>query len=242
MAEELEQTLVSDAPSVEEASNESSFVDSEAASVGDTPEQIEQKERSKLGRRVAKFEEEFGAIKQSMSRLDRIEAMLENLAEIRQAPANPEEEDPDRLLTVRELRELQQREGLEAQKARQKYENDYIRTVKGLYREDAANHALIEEELLTNVAEYPTWSNRKDAKADAIANYWKARAKVMEGKFKTSAPNVRGGANAPTGVTTSTRQAETSGPTVKLDDVASKFARAMQMDDDYVQNVLRKKE
>ncbi len=241
MAEDTEKTLEDLAPSEKEASELSSSDVSEVTEQ-ETPEQVEQKERSKLGRKLAKVEEEVGSIKYNLSRLDRIEAMLASM-EARNAavpPSHVEDEDPDRVLTVRELQELRRREEYEQQVSMQRYQDEYIRTVKGLYAQDPVNHVLIERELLTNVSEYPTWSNRRDARADAIANYWKARAKIIEGKLNSSAPNVRGGSNAPTGVTTSTRQTETPRKRIQVDEVASKFAKAMGMDDDYVQTVLSK--
>jgi hypothetical protein len=242
-----DKTLDENTPSDEASDSSSSWEDAlkedgegDKQTSKDTDEPLDNKERSRLGRRLSKFEEEFGNVKGTLSRLEQMLMMREQ--EVRQSVNQDleEEEDLDRILTVRELRELRRKEEDRNQRIVSQYQNDYIKSVKSLYSEDPENHALIEKELLTNVQDYPTWSNRKDAKTDAVANYWKARSKVIETKFKVSSPNVRGGDNKATGVTASNRQSESQRPKVKLDDVSEKFAKAMQMDDEYIQGVFAK--
>jgi len=242
---ENEETTLDDQTPSEEASGASSSDavldgdDGSQTSQHDPDEPLDNKERSRLGRRMSKFEQEFWEVKGTLSRLEQM-LMMQN--EPRQtyvqSPAADDDDDPDRILTVRELRDLQTKESRKKEEQLQRYSADYLRAVKSMYTEDPENHAMIEKELLTNLAEYPTWSNRKDAKADAIANYYKARGKVIEAKYKTASPNVRGGSAAATGVTNSTRQTSNPAPRVKLDEVSSKFAKAMQMDEDRVQKVL----
>jgi hypothetical protein len=238
--ENAAQTLEHQAPS-KEAGDSSSSWDEDVLNDGDGKEQVDSKdtgepldnkERSRLGRRLSKFEEDFGSIKNQMTRL---EQMLMEREQPRYAPPvqDEEEEDPDRILTLKDLKQLQAKEQRQEQDRIVRYQGDYIKTVKSLYTEDPDNHALIEKELLTNTADYPTWSNRKDAKADAIANYWKARAKVLEAKYKTASPNVRGGNPSGAGVTTSTRQSTSEPKKEKLDDVAAKMAKAFGMEADY---------
>jgi hypothetical protein len=204
------------------------------------PEKELQRLRSGIGRRLTKFEEEVGSVKTTLSRLEQL--LLER--ETPPAPAHEEEidEDPDRILTLRDLQALETKREKQRGEMVQRYQADYIKTVKSLYTEDPDNHAAIEKELLTNVKDYPTWSHRKDAKADAIANYWKARAKIIQDKYSSPDPNVLGKDTNGTGVSSGSRNNQGPRRTVKVDEVAAKFAKAMDMDDNYVQDVLTRDE
>lgn len=195
-------------------------------------EPVDNKERSRLGRRFTQLETEF---KQQRETLARMEQMLASPHALPSAP--PEDEfDSDKILTVGEFEKYEQRKREKAERQQAEYRSVYIQTIKSLST-DPEMHSEIEKELLTNVAEYPTHTGHKNPMHDARVNYRLARAAVIEKKFAVTKPNVRGGNNAATGVTATTRTQAAPKKIVKLDEVTAKFARAMghSEDSDFVQ-------
>ena len=202
-------------------------------------EPVDNRERSRLGRKTSELEK---MIQEQNDRFSRIEQMLLEREQSYSRREPPDElSDPERLLTVADLEKITQRKAAQQADMRKRYEMGYIRGIKSQYNsKDSVMYAEIENELLTNVTEYPTHTNYADPIRDAAINFRLAKANVLEKKYLDSQPkpNVKGGTNPPTGFTSSTRSDAPSKPVPKLDEFASKFAHAMNLDDDFVRKSL----
>uniref|UniRef100_A0A6M3JVU0 Uncharacterized protein n=1 Tax=viral metagenome TaxID=1070528 RepID=A0A6M3JVU0_9ZZZZ len=204
----------------------------EASPEPDVDEPVDNKERSRLGRRFTQLESEFGGIKDTLTRMEQMLATPHALPSVL-----PEDEyDSDKILTVGEFEKYERTKREKSERQQAMYRNTYVQTIKSL-GDDPDMHAEIEKELLTNVAEYPTHTGHQSPAHDAKVNYRLARAAVIEKKFSVPKPNVRGGTNAATGVTATTRTQSPPKQVVKLDEATSKFAKAMGLaeDSDFVQ-------
>lgn len=231
MPENEEKTPDAPAP-VEESETSPSDVEGNVAEVPGVDEPTDNKERSRLGRRFTQLESEF---QQQRDTLARMEAMLASPHALPAAP--PEEEyDSDKILTVGEFEKYERTKREKEERRQITYRNSYIQTIKNLST-DPDMHAEIEKEILTNVADYPTHTGHQNPVHDARVNYRLARAAVIEKKYAVPKPNVRGGTNAATGVTATTRTTSSPKQVVKLDETTSKFAKAMGLaeDSDFVQ-------
>lgn len=153
-------------------------------------------------------------------------------------PSAPLEDDydADKILTVGEFEKYERTKREKAERQQASYKSQYIQTIKTLGT-DPELHSEIEKEMLTNVADYPTHTGHMNPAHDARVNYRLARAAVIEKKYAVPKPNVRGGTNAATGVTATTRTQSPPKQVVKLDEATSKFAKAMGLaeDSDFVQ-------
>jgi hypothetical protein len=208
-------------------------------------------ERSRLGRKLADLERE------TISQKEMIAAQRESLARIEQllyereqrysydrnAPSQ-EDDDPDKILTVAEYEKREERKRRMQADAKNRYESGYVAGIKRMYNaKDAMLYAEIEQELFTNVNEYPTHTGYQDPFRDAAINFKLAKANVLERKYSNPPvkPNVRGGTNPPTGFTSSTTTEAPQKAAPKLDEVASKFARAAGLDDDFIRESLKER-
>jgi hypothetical protein len=198
----------------------------------DIDEPVDNKERSRLGRRFTQLESEFGGIKETLTRMEQMLASPQSLPSV-----PPEDEyDSDKILTVGEFEKYERTKREKEERRQISYKNTYVQTIK-ILATDHELHSEIEKELLTNVADYPTHTGHQNPIHDARVNYRLARAAVIEKKYSVPKPNVRGGTNAATGVTATTRTQSSPKPVVKLDETTSKFAKAMGLaeDSDFVQ-------
>ena len=202
-------------------------------------EPVDNKERSRLGRRFTQLETEFQSQKETLARM---ESMLATSHALPVPSSEPEDEfDSDKILTVGEFEKYERTKRERAERQQIAYRNSYIQTIKSL-NTDPEMHAEIEQELLTNVAEYPTHTAHANPVHDARVNYRLARAAIIEKKYAVPKPNVRGGTHAPTGVTATTRTTTAPKEVVKLDEATSKFAKAMGLeeDSDFVQQSVKR--
>lgn len=249
MNADVEQTTNGGSPP-DEAENRIASSDEPAqAEGGEVDEPKGAGERSRLGRKLADLERE------TISQRELIASQRESLARIEQllyereqryTPHTPsqEEEDPDRILTVAEYEKRKERDRRQMAEMKNRYESGYVAGIKRMYNnKDAMLYAEIENELFTNVNEYPTHTNYQDPFRDAAINFRLAKANILERKYSNSPvkPNVRGGTNPPTGFTASTTTTPPERAAPKLDEVASKFARAVGLDDDFIRNSLKER-
>lgn len=251
MSEQLEQTPEANPPveGMEGASPSAS--EALGSSEVETPNQLEQdepldqKERSRLGRRFTKTEQEMAGLK---AQLDRMTAMLE-ASHAPSAMNQPVSDVPpvDYITTPEDLEKYEAWKANKLERQRNQYANQYVHSIKTMSYMSPEMHAEIEAELLTNVNEYPTYSKHLDPASDARTNYLKAENKILKQKVtgnQVPPPNVRGGANAPTGMSGTSRVNTPAKPTVKLDEFASKFLKSLgeSEDADWVQkSVAREK-
>lgn len=211
----------------------------EMGGLGEQEEPTSQSERSRMGRRLAEIEREFSSQRDTLSR---IEQLLYERERAYAPPQQHEQEDPDGILTRAEYRKIREQEVVQEREGRRRYEMGYIAGIKKQYNSrDAVLYAEIENELLTNVREYPSHSNFRDPMYDAAVNYKLAKANVLERKFVEPPvkPNVRGGTNPPTGFTSSTTTEPPKKAAPKLDEFAEKFARATGLDDEFIRGSLK---
>ena len=205
------------------------------------------KERSRLGRRFTKFEQEIEGLKQTIGNLtNTLNQRPDPYAD--RAIHQPMEDKPpvEYITTPEDLEKYEAWRSQRAEQQRSQYANKYVHGIKSMtYMSDM--HSEIENELLTNVGEYPTYSKFSDPMGDAQKNYMKAENKLLKQKLvgaQAPKPNVRGGSNTPAGVSATTRiNAPTKSPT-KLDEYASKFVRSLgeSEDSDWVQKSVSRAE
>mgnify|MGYP000685404646 CR=1 FL=1 len=206
----------------------------------------EQRERSRLGRKVASFEQEISGLKQTISELT---SMLATRQDGTRAMEQPIEDAPpvDYISTPEDLERYNQWKEAKMSRQRNEYANRYIHSVKSMSYINPDLHADIEAELFTNVDEYPTYSGHTDPVADAGRNYLKAENKLLKMKLvggQAPQANVKGGVHQPTGLSTTSQVSQAQKPQVKLDPYAEKFLRALGEDtnSEWVQKSLARKE
>lgn len=206
----------------------------------ETAEQLEHKERSKLGRRISSFEQEIDGLKQTIAQLS--SNLMQRPDPYSQRAVGAVEDAPpvEYISTPDDLEKYEAWRAAKTERQRNAYANNYIQTIKTMTYVNPELHTDIENELLTNVNAYPTYSNYANPAGDAQQNYLKAENKLLKQRLVSSQapkPNVRGGAPAPTGVSATTRMNTVAKPTVKLDDYASKFIKSLgeSEDADWVQ-------
>lgn len=204
----------------------------------------EHKERSKLGRKMATVEQELSSMRQTISQLN-------NMLQSRQTNAlNTAADDVppvEYITTPEDLEKYESWKAAKMERQRSVYANNYIHTIKTLSYINPELHDDIEQELLTNVAEYPTHSKHANPADDAKRNYVIAENKLLKQRLageRPIVPNVRGDNSAPTGLSNTSRSNTPPKPTVQLDDYSSKFLKSLgeTTDSKWVQDSLSRKE
>lgn len=201
----------------------------ESDQIVETPEQLEHKERSKLGRRISNFEQEISGLKQTIAQLS--STLMQKESYSQGAIGNVGDVPPVEYISTPE--DLEKYEAWRAEKIgrqRNAYANAYVHTIKNLSYINPDLHTDIETELLTNVGEYPTYSNYSNPASDAQQNYVRAENKLLKQRLmanQTPKPNVRGGAAMATGISATSRMSVPAKQSIKLDDYASKFIRSL---------------
>jgi hypothetical protein len=240
MSEQTEQTPGATSPAetgIEGASPSASEAQgSEAEGAGvqqESAEMAEHKERSMLGRRFTKAEQEIAGLKEQLNRMT--ERLLNSNAPSAMNQAVSEQPPVDYITTPEDLERYEAWKEAKLERQRNQYANQYVHSIKTMNYINPEMHSEIEAELLTNVNDYPTYSKFADPVSDARANYYKAESKVLKQKLtgnQVPPPNVRGGANAPTGLSGTSRVNTPAKPTVKLDEFASKFLKSLGESED----------
>ena len=215
-------------PSAQEALGGSEVPNGEVVQP-ESAEMTEQKERSTLGRRFTKAEQEINELRETVARLN---ARLMEAPSQNAAMNQPVSEKPpvDYITTPEDLEAYEAWKEAKAERQRNEYSNKYIHSIRTMSYINPDLHTEIEAELLTNVNDYPTYSKNADPVSDARTNYYKAESKIAKQKLaevQVPRPNVRGGDNAPTGVSGTGRMTAPSKPIVKLDEFASKFVKSL---------------
>jgi len=185
------------------------------------------KERSRLGRRFTKFEQEIDGLKQTISQLNTVLSQRQD-PYVERAMSQPLEEKPpvEYITTPDDLEKYEAWREDQVARKRNAYANRYVHSIKNLTYMSPDMHTEIEQELLTNVGEYPTYSKFSDPAGDAQKNYMKAENKLLKQRLGAKPqPNVRGGQSAPTGVSANTRINAPLRAPIKLDEYASKFVK-----------------
>lgn len=207
----------------------------------ESAEALEHKERSNLGRRFTKAEQEINELKSQLARMS--ERLMTTNAP--SAMNQPVEETPpvDYITTPEDLEKYEAWKANKLERQRNQYANAYVHSIKTMSYMNPELHTDIENELLTNVNDYPTYSKHLDPASDARANYLKAENKILKQKLtgnQVPPPNVKGGANAPTGLSGTSRVNTPTKPVVKLDEFSSKFLKSLgeSEDADWVQKAV----
>lgn len=211
-----------------------------------TPEEL--KERTGLGRKVATFEQEVTKLRQDFNQLA---SMLAQRQEpyMDRAMSQPVEEKPpvEYITTPDDLDKHLAWRATQDERKRNEYARRYVHTVKTMTYMNTEMHPEIEQELLTNVGEYPTHTKYGDPVFDAKENYLRAENKLLKQRLVSAQvprPNVKGGTSVPAGVSATSRMNAAPKETVKLDEHASKFIRALgeAEDADWVQKSVGRKD
>jgi hypothetical protein len=213
----------------------------------DIPEEPDEptdiRERSKLGRKVSMFEQEITGLKQTISQLNTLLTQRDVFTD--RALPSDDKSPVEYITTPEDLERYEAWRDEQRTRQRSAYANRYVHTIKNLTHFGSDMHAEIENELLTNVGEYPTYSKYGDPAGDAEKNYVRAENKLLKMKLAGSKPqpNVRGGSPLPTGVSANTRVNAPSKASIKLDEYASKFLKNLgeSEDSEWVQRSLGEK-
>ena len=213
-------------------------------------EDLDQKERSRLGRRLSKFEQEFSELKTKMSVLDKLDSFMSQQQQMQyrqpepQRPVVDDEPLPEFITTPEDFEKYQTIRERRMERQNSQYANSYVGSIKQMSYVNPPMHGEIEQELLTNVSAY--MKHTGDPVKDASINYRIAEANVLKKRMmdSTPRPNIKGGTTIPTGVTSTTRMAAPPKVVDKLDDYAAKFIKAIgaSEDDDWVQQSIKRKD
>jgi hypothetical protein len=199
-----------------------------------TPE--EHRERTGLGRKVSQHEQEMAKLRQDFNQLASLLAQRQE-PYMDRAMSQPVEEKPpvEYITTPDDLeKHLAWRQAQEERK-RNAYTQRYVHSVKTMTYMNSDMHQDIEKELLTNVGEYPTHTGHKDPVFDARENYLRAENKLLKQRLagaQVPRPNVKGGTSVPAGVSATSRMNAATKETVRLDEHASRFIKALGESED----------
>jgi hypothetical protein len=238
----------------EQGVDETVSVEAEPTSEGSEDEEVEadddledQKDRSRMGRRMKRLE---GTLEQLLTRMEK-DAQQRQVREYYEAQQllqrRPErdhdepnfesdivttETDVERVIDKKERRKVEESE---------RYQNGFVATLHDLAGSNQKMHKVIVQELITNF-------NRKvtgDPKIDARLNYAEAKAAVA---FKYAAtkgadkarPNVAGGTQAATGVSASSTAQKSGKADIwsRLDPEAAAYAKAVKMSEEDIEAAL----
>ena len=201
-----------------------------------TPEEVaaeeEHKERSRLGRKLAKVEEEL--LEQRKQTNELMELLRTQLV------PKPQEEKPnlpEYISTPQELDQYLEYREQEKFKKQQQYNQSYARNVMGFKTNDPDIHSEILKEMDANFRAIPTG----DPILDAEINYSKAKAAyyaklASTRKVEKEVPLRGGKEEVPTGLSGSSRVVIKESPLPKLDSVAQEYvdylrSKGMKEDD-----------
>lgn len=192
-----------------------------------TPEQKEQQERSRLGRRQAqRIDKLEQTILDNQRQFNEFLGRFEDYISHSQRPPAPtapvQEEDPDRPLTVKEVREMMARERQRETEQQTNYQKSYQRTLNAFRAQNPDLHEEVVAEKMKNFNVIVTGNPELDAEF----NYNRAMASVL--KKKSAAPRrqvpVNGGTEAvPTGLSGTSRVKPSEPPKVQLDPEAQEL-------------------
>jgi hypothetical protein len=246
-----EQTIENQSPPVgnDDVSTSEAQVD-EVQQPTDTPQQPEidpleeHKERSKLGRKMATVEQELSSMRQTIQQLS---SMLQSRQTNALNTAADDAPPVEYITTPEDLEKYEAWKEAKMERQRSVYANNYIHTIKTLSYINPELHDDIVQELLTNVAEYPTYSRHANPADDAKRNYVIAENKLLKQRLagdRPIVPNVRGDNSAPTGLSNTSRSNTPPKPTVQLDEYSSKFLKSLgeTTESEWVQKSLSRKE
>ena len=220
-AEEQAETVIpdkGDEPVVEEVQ----------AQQEDEPEEpSDNKTRSKLGREVAALKEANKKLMDSMQEL--LQGRPKDPADVEEA-----EYDPDRLLTVRELEQREQKKVND----KRKYDSAYLLEIEKFRDEDGDYYQEIYDEWNKN--HNVTFTGFKDPRLDAKTAYLEARSVVLKNKVaaKTTKFNKTVGEAPQRPTTPVTKTVSTKMNIPDLDDESKSLIAHYGWDEDKVRQVL----
>ena len=191
----------------------------------------DQADRSRLGRRITRYESEIKELKD----------MVKTLVEERKTPIvpyseiyPPEEELPEYISTREDLEKVLDSREQKKIRNQQDYSNKYLKSFKSFATEDPENFQDIFAEMEKN------FNNRysDDATRDARINWLEARNVLLNKKFVPIKPNVRGKETSPANINIQTIMPMRETPDIKLSPLAEEFVRKTGMSEKSVKEAL----
>lgn len=195
----------------------------EGVPVEEDPEKVEQKrqkdlenaERSKLGRKVKSLEDQIG----------KLTSLLEKQEE-------DEEEDEEIILTPKELPKYLEKIEEKKKAEHAQYEKDYTGEFAKLGADDT-NFQVVWEEMVNNHNSVITG----DPSIDAQMNYLKAKNTLLQ--RNTPENKLKGkGKEANTNINVPTKMKDKENKPIKLDPEAEEFAKRMGLSEEFIQKSL----
>jgi hypothetical protein len=197
-------------------------------------------EKSKLGRRLKRFEDRFMGVEGTLSRL---EMMMSTQPPVREPTPPPDLPQtvytPDDVVKVMDYHN--QERARKAEQHRAAYEKAYVGTVLQMRGNDEQFEDVAKELLTEGVERYAAHTG--NPLKDAQINYKLAKAALLEKRITNAPkPNVKGEQAVSTGVSATQRVTPPAGKSVELDPFAKKFVQGLGLNDNdpWVQGVLKK--
>ncbi len=194
----------------------------------DDDSDLDQHDRTRLGRRLKRVEE-------GLAKLDRLGELLERMERptSRKETETSESEIPEVITTAEDVRKVNRFEKQNIKKRDGDYQTAYIKHIHSLETEDDPIHEEVIKELFTITSPFnvrrgddddpDTWNPRHDAEV----NYYKAKVSVLAKKVGTPSkpkPNVKGERPLVSAdVSTELTMKERSPKEVKLDPYAQEY-------------------
>lgn len=188
-----------------------------------------QKERSALGRKVAKMEEQFGKLAETIERMDQF---LTNQDQMRYGPQRGQYSDelPQVVSTPEDVERVLSYRDRKFAEARGKYQTNYLKTIEDVREKDDALHQEIYDEMMKNFNVMHAEAGQiGNPFVDAQLNYTQAKATILARKLSTAKPKPNTLGERPSGVTTGTRQKEEGAEIPALDEHAQEFVRRLNI-------------
>jgi len=211
-----------------EAKTEEEPPKEEAAKVDQ--DELDHQEKSRLGRRLKRMEEQFGTL-------------MQRLESLNHSPAVTKEEDPvvdnDEFIRASDVPKIMERISAEKQKEQTKYENDYLYATVSLGAQDELDVETQDEIFDVMQKDFNTRKTGNPV-IDAEINYRAAMAKLYRTKAATPKNPLKGGkpeAALAVGAPTTT-PASPATKKIKLDPYAAEFAKSVGMSEEDIQSAL----
>jgi len=191
---------------------------------------IDQRERSNLGRKVKRLEDELSEMK---NLLIEIKSQRE--------PQTQVSDEPEYISTPEDARKVYSRMRRDEFEATRKYEKLYMDNLRNIA--DPEIHDEVVEEMMKNYNvkrgdpyDPKTWNPMIDSEL----NYTNAKMAILSRKLGKVKPNVRGERQtAPTNLSVSSRSDHSSPANIELDEIAAEYVRRRGLKEDTVRDALK---
>lgn len=197
-------------------------------------EEEDHSEKSRLGRKVKRMEEQFSSV------LERFDDFMSQRGSIPPQPSPPADELPEFIQTPEDVERVVSARERKIEIAQQVYSGNYIKQLRGLGNVNTEIH----DDILNEMSVNPNFNARHTGNpiVDARLNYAEAKASVLAKKTAGTRPNIPiggGSPTAPTGISATSRNAVTpTSELPELSEASKEFIRRTGMSEEDVKAAL----